>query len=188
MTPVGLLLAAGAGTRMGTPKALVREADGTSWLARSVRVLRDGGCERVSVVLGAEAARARRLVPDGVDVVVATDWADGMSASLVAGLGFLETSALEAALVSLVDLPDLTADVVRRVLAAGSGPTALARATYTGRPGHPVLIGRDHWAGVVAAVSGDEGAKAYLMAHHAERVECGDLATGDDQDGQDTPP
>ena len=53
----GLLLAAGAGTRMGTPKALVRDQDGTSWLLRSVGVLRDGGCVGVTVVLGAEAAR-----------------------------------------------------------------------------------------------------------------------------------
>ena len=58
----GLLLAAGAGTRMGTPKALVRDDDGTSWLLRSVAVLRDGGCVGVTVVLGAEAARATALL------------------------------------------------------------------------------------------------------------------------------
>ncbi|MEJ7833250.1 MAG: nucleotidyltransferase family protein [Nocardioides sp.] len=182
MTPVGLLLAAGAGSRMGTPKALVRENDGTSWLQRSVAVLRSGGCAEVCVVLGAQAARARSLVPDGVDIVVATDWAEGMSASLSAGLDSLETSEHDAALVTLVDLPDLTADVVRRLLTAGCGPAALARATYAGRPGHPVLIGRDHWAGVLGSVAGDEGARAYLLAHGADPVECGDLATGDDQD------
>ena len=51
----------------------------------------------------------------------------------------------------LVDLPDVTAEVVRRVSAAGDGPRALARATYDGWPGHPVLLGRDHWAGVPVA-------------------------------------
>lgn len=182
MTPVGLLLAAGAGSRMGTPKALVREADGTSWLQRSVAVLRAGGCADVSVVLGAEATRVRSLVPDGVDVVVAAAWADGMSASLTAGLASLEMSGHDAALVTLVDLPDVTAAVVRRLLTAASGSAALARATYAGRPGHPVLIGRDHWAGVISSVAGDEGAKAYLQAHDVDAVECGDLATGRDQD------
>jgi molybdenum cofactor cytidylyltransferase/nicotine blue oxidoreductase len=102
-----LLLAAGAGTRMGRPKALVIDEDGTSWLARGVEVLRSGGCDEVTVVLGAAADEARALVPEEVTVVVATDWAEGMSASLRAGLYFLEDTDVDAALVSLVDLPDV---------------------------------------------------------------------------------
>ncbi len=57
----GLLLAAGAGRRMGTPKALVSD-DAGSWLLRGITCLYDGGCARVSVVLGAEAERARAVV------------------------------------------------------------------------------------------------------------------------------
>ena len=71
----GLLLAAGAGRRMGMPKALMSD-DAGSWLVRGVATLRDGGCTRVTVVLGAEADRARPLVdPLDVSVVVADDWA-----------------------------------------------------------------------------------------------------------------
>ena len=81
--------------------------------------------------------------------VVAEDWAAGMSASLRAGLSSVDGSGASAALVSLVDLPDVTAEVVRRVVAAAAGADHLARATYDGRPGHPVLIGRDHWPGVL---------------------------------------
>ena len=62
----GLLLAAGEGRRMGMPKALVREADGTSWLHRSLAALRDGGCAEVTVVLGAGAAEARTLLDETV--------------------------------------------------------------------------------------------------------------------------
>jgi CTP:molybdopterin cytidylyltransferase MocA len=177
VTVCGLLLAAGAGSRMGVPKALVDD-----WLVRGVRSLREGGCDGVTVVLGADADRAAELIA-GVeaDVVVAVDWAEGMGASLRAGLAGV---AADAVLVSLVDLPDVDADVVRRVLDAGddAGAATLRRATYDGEPGHPVLIGRDHWAGVAGGAVGDRGARDYLAAHQVEAVECGDLATGRDVD------
>jgi CTP:molybdopterin cytidylyltransferase MocA len=182
VTVHGLLLAAGAGTRMGAPKALLHDPDGSSWLVRSVGVLCDGGCAGVTVVLGAEATRAAALLEGrDVHVVVADEWAEGMGASLRAGLAALGGDA-EAVVVSLVDLPDVSAAVVRRVLGAGTGPDALARASYAGTPGHPVLIGRHHWPGVVASAIGDRGARDYLAAHPATLVECGDLASGRDRD------
>jgi CTP:molybdopterin cytidylyltransferase MocA len=186
----GLLLAAGAGRRMGQPKALVSDEHG-SWLIRGVATLRDGGCDPVTVVLGAEAERARSLL-DGLDVrvVVADDWAEGMGASLRAGLRSLAGSTDDGVVVSLVDLPDLVPEVVRRVVSqvvtagSGSGPAALARASYDGKPGHPVLLGREHWSGVVGTAVGDQGARAYLAPRHVTLVECGDLATGHDVDSR----
>jgi len=169
------MLAAGAGSRMGVPKALVDD-----WLVRGVRALRDGGCDAVTVVLGADADRAAELLADvEAHVVVADDWAEGMGASLRAGLAGLDD---DAVLVSLVDLPDVDAEVVRRVLAAGADAATLRRATYDARPGHPVLIGRDHWAGVAGTAVGDRGARDYLATHEVEAVECGDLASGLDVD------
>ena len=188
MTTHGLLLAAGAGARMGTPKALVREPDGASWLRRSVDVLVDGGCAEVTVVLGAAADEAAELLVDlDVHPVVAEDWAAGMSASLRAGLSSVDGSGASAVLVSLVDLPDVTAEVVRRVVATAAGADHLARATYDGRPGHPVLIGRGHWPGVLESLAGDEGARSYLDDHEVTLVECGDLATGRDVDAPRSP-
>lgn len=182
MSVTGLLLAAGAGSRRGMPKALVVDEGGASWLARGVAALRGGGCDAVTVVLGAAAEEARALVPDEVTVVIAEDWAEGMSASLRAGLESLEDTAAHAALVSLVDLPDVDESVVRRVLSAGADSAALIRTTYGGRPGHPVVIGREHWFGVQAAAVGDRGARDYLANHALVEVECGDLATGLDVD------
>ena len=180
---VGLLLAAGAGRRMGTPKALVHDADGTSWLRRSVAALLDGGCTPVHVVLGAGAEEALTLLADlPVEVVVADDWDEGMGASLRAGL--LAVGDTDAVLVSLVDLPDVGAPVVARVLAAGTGRAVLARAAYDGEAGHPVLLGADHLAPLVATLHGDVGAKPYLAAHEVALVECGDLATGADRDSR----
>jgi CTP:molybdopterin cytidylyltransferase MocA len=171
---------------MGRPKALVRDADGTSWLQRAVEVLVDGGCNGVTVVLGAGADEAVSLLDGlGVDVVVAHDWDEGMSASLRSGLESLMGSDAEAAVVTLVDLPDLTAAVVRRVLSEREGDEALARASYHGRPGHPVVLGRAHWAAVAESATGDVGARDYLLDHDTVLVECGDLATGVDIDSGD---
>jgi len=168
---------------MGRPKALVRDDDGSSWLQHAVEVLYDGGCNGVTVVLGAGADEAVSLLDGlGVDVVVAHDWAEGMSASLRSGLLALAGSDAETAVVSLVDLPDLTAAVVRRVLSEREGDEALARASYHGRPGHPVVIGRAHWSAVVETAAGDSGARDYLASHDTLLVECGDLASGADVD------
>ena len=177
---VGLLLAAGSGERFGGPKALARDDDGTSWLLRSVAALRP--CREILVVLGAEAETAAALLPMSVSRVRTDDWAEGMGASLRAGLDALGPTDHDAALVSLVDLPDVDAAVVARVVGAATGPGDLARAAYDGVPGHPVLLGRDHWAGVVASARGDRGARDYLDAHDVTLVECGDLATGVDVD------
>ena len=191
MSLAGLLLAAGAGRRMGRPKALLRDAHGVPFLDRALGVLVDGGCDRVTVVLGAAADEARTVLDDAgwsgdeaVRVVVAADWEEGMGASLRTGLRALDGEDDDAALVTLVDLPDVGTDVLRRVAGAAPAPrrSALVRATYGGRPGHPVLVGRDHWAGVVASARGDHGARDYLAAHEHVACECGDLATGRDVD------
>ena len=83
----------------------------------------------------------------------------------------------------LVDLPDVTAAVVSRLLEqAPAGTGVLTRATYSRRPGHPVLLGRDHIRSIMAELTEDRGAKEYLARHGADGVECGDLATGRDRD------
>lgn len=179
----GLVLAAGAGARAGGPKALRRDAEGTPWLHRATAALRDGGCAEVVVVLGAAAEDARALVPEGARIVVAADWGTGLSASLRTGLAASDGSPSAAALVTLVDLPGLPSQVVERVLAeGGEGPGALARAVFDGRPGHPVLLGRDHWAAIAANASGDRGAGSYLRARATIEIECRDVWDGADVD------
>jgi molybdenum cofactor cytidylyltransferase/nicotine blue oxidoreductase len=165
---------------MGTPKALVDD-----WLARGIDALARGGCGRVVVVLGAGLEQARTLVQGrSVTVAVAADWRDGLSASLRAGILALPPDAL-AAVVTLVDLPDVGESAVRRVLEKGAGAATLTRATYHRRPGHPVVLGRAHWSGILAAATGDVGARAYLDRHVPALVECADLASGRDLDWAD---
>jgi CTP:molybdopterin cytidylyltransferase MocA len=184
---VGLLLAAGAGRRMGRPKGLVRDPDGTAWVTRSAEVLTAGGCSSVAVVVGASAAEVAALVPPWATVVEAPDWDEGMGASLRAGLGALSVSGgreAVAVVVGLVDTPGVTSDVVRMLVAQArsAGPGGLTRATYDGRPGHPVVLGRDHWAGVVASARGDAGARGYLAGRDVVLVECGAVGDGRDVD------
>jgi CTP:molybdopterin cytidylyltransferase MocA len=186
----GILLAAGAGTRIGMPKGLLRTADGTPWVARAVAALVDGGCAPVLVVTGARAEDVGALVPAPAAIVVATDWSEGMGASLRAGLraALLRAPAAVAAIITLVDLPGVTPETVARLrrLAAGSagsaGPDVLARAGYDGIGGHPVLIGRAHWAGVIETATGDAGARGYLAGRAVGLIESADLGSGEDVD------
>ncbi|WP_286345392.1 nucleotidyltransferase family protein [Frondihabitans sucicola] len=178
----GIVLAAGAGARYGQPKALARDADGRPWVALAEQLLRGAGCQEVTVVLGAAVDAARKLVPPRAQAVVAEDWASGLAASLRAGLRAAAASGSVAALVTLVDLPDLPVEVALRVLEGGVSTEVLRQATFARRPGHPVLLGRDHWPALVAGLSGDRGARPYLLAHDVTEVECGDLSPGLDVD------
>jgi CTP:molybdopterin cytidylyltransferase MocA len=183
---VGVVLAAGAGRRMGAPKALVRDAEGTAWVVRISRLLAAGGCDPVVVVVGAAAAQVTaELSSEPVRVVEATNWEQGMGASLRAGLDALNPA--DAALVVPVDLPGLTAAAVRRI-AAEAGRDALVRAVYAGTPGHPVLLGSDHWPGVREAAVGDQGARTYLRNHPPRDIDCSALADGSDADHIDQLP
>jgi CTP:molybdopterin cytidylyltransferase MocA len=164
---------------MGRPKALV-EIDGEPLVRRALRVLADGGCAPLVVVVGAAAGDVRAALPADVRVVEAPDWAEGMGASLRAGLAALDDT---AALVHLVDLPGVTAAAVARLLDGGATGATLRRAAYDGRPAHPVLLGRDHWTGVLGTAAGDAGARAYLRDNPAVTlVECADVAVPDDVD------
>jgi nicotine blue oxidoreductase len=201
-----VILAAGAGTRLGgRPKALLRR-DGEYLVERAERVAREGGCAAVVVVLGCHADRVAATADlTGARLATNREWATGIGSSLRAGLraltghadadarsrsalpcgetptppGAATTAApgpresdardrINAALVLLVDQPFVGAGAVRAVLGAHAGAASLAVATYGGRRGHPVLLGRDHWAPAAATATGDRGARAYLAARRDE--------------------
>ncbi|WP_030763322.1 NTP transferase domain-containing protein [Streptomyces griseus] len=177
----GLLLAAGGGRRLGgRPKALLPYR-GRPLVEHAVRVLREGGCAVVHVVLGAAAEDVRgRAELAGCVVVENPGWGGGMGSSLRVGLASLaaDPRGVDAALVSLVDQPGIGAAAVARVRGAYGARDALAAASYGGRRGHPVLFGADRWAGIAAGAEGDRGARDYLAAHRdaVALVECGDVA------------
>lgn len=181
----GLVLAAGGGRRFGGPKALIR-FDGHLLVQRAVTIACAGGCAPVVVVLGAGDAevRAATVAAEPAPVLVSNPyWATGIGSSLRTGLAALADTEADAALVLLVDMPGITADAVRRLVDLAA-PDALAMAGYGAHRGHPVLLGRAHWAGVAAQAVGDTGARPYLRAHAAavRLVPCADVADPGDVD------
>jgi nicotine blue oxidoreductase len=181
----GIVLAAGAGTRYGMPKAL---ADNGAWLRSAVAALREGGCAPVIVVLGATGPTPDIVaLPADARHVWAADWARGMSASLRAGLAAAVETPAQFAAIMPVDTPDVRGDAVARVVAAAiESPSGLARAAFGSRPGHPVVAARRHWAAMSAAAHGDSGAREYLgQRTDVTAVRCDDLAGGADRDYPD---
>ncbi|WP_119729751.1 nucleotidyltransferase family protein [Thermomonospora amylolytica] len=180
MSVAGLLLAAGAGARLGRPKALV-ELNGERLVDRGVRMLRAGGCTPVLVVIGAADVEVL-----GAVTVPNPDWRAGMGSSLRAGLAAIPPDCT-AAVIALVDQPAVTPQAVRRLIRAYEEGASVAVATYGGARRNPVLIAREHFAAVAEAAVGDVGARPFLAAHPAlvTPVACDDVAAPDDIDTPD---
>jgi CTP:molybdopterin cytidylyltransferase MocA len=175
----GILLAAGEGSRLGQPKALV-ELGGQTLAERGVALLRCGGAGPVVVVTGAAPVDIQ-----GVRIVHNPQWRSGMGSSLVAGLQALEHQPTAgAAVIALADQPLVGAEAVRRLVAAYRDGAGVAVAAYAGKPRNPVLIAREHWAAVAGLAAGDTGARPFLRAHPelVTLVECGDTGSPDDVD------
>ncbi|MFE1664802.1 NTP transferase domain-containing protein [Microbacterium sp. P02] len=181
----GLVLAAGAGVRFGGPKALAFSDSGSSWLEIATRMLRSGGCADVLIALGAGADEARSLVPSDASILIVEDWAEGLGATLRAGL-VAAARGVDAVVVTPVDTPDAPSRAVSRVIAAaakdGRVRVGLVQAVYGGRLGHPVLIGADRVPEIVGELHGDRGARAAMSARGVVEVECADLWSGADVD------
>jgi nicotine blue oxidoreductase len=173
----GILLAAGGGSRLGQPKALV-ELGGEPLARRGIALLRDGGTAPVIVVTGAVAVDL-----PGILAVHNPRWPTGMGSSLTAGLATVPDGC-SAAVIALVDQPLVGAEAVRRLIAAHASGARVAVAAYDGAPRNPVLIGREHWPEVTALAVGDAGARPFLRAHPdlVTLVECGDTGRPDDVD------
>lgn len=180
-TVVGVLLAAGAGSRYGMPKVLACHGD---WLRAGVDALGDGGCGQVLVTIGAAAPE----MPEGARAVQVLDWRRGLSESVRTVLmEAADVPDLVGVVLHVVDIPDVTGEQVRRLLdACGPRPDRLGRAGFAGSAGHPVYLGADHLEGVLESLSGDCGAGIYLAARtDVIEVDCTDLGTGVDHDRPD---
>lgn len=177
---VGVVLAAGAGTRFGGPKILAEQG---RWADVAVAALDTGGCDEVLVAMGAAVVEP----PYPAAALMVPDWADGLAATVRTVLAALADRSVAGIVLHVVDMPDVGARVVKRVIAAAAArPERLARAVYRGRPGHPVYIGADHFEALTGDLDGDVGAATYLRRRTEEviEVECGDLASGADRDAR----
>jgi len=181
---VGLVLAAGAGRRLGLgAKALLRSG-GATLAERAVEVLRSGGCEPVLVVLGAQAEEVSPLVSAaGATVVVNADWASGLASSFRAGVAALPEDAGRV-VVLLVDQPGVGAEAVARLLAEHRPGTVTAAEYREGGARHPMVFDADLVRAAADLAEGDRGARAYLRQHPEllHLVDCADLGSAADVD------
>ena len=175
----GVVLAAGGSERFESPKQ-VAALEGRPLLEHAVGQLAGGPLERIVVVLGGNAGRVRAETDLGpVEIVICHDWAQGMSASLKAGIGAVSDA--EAALVVLGDQPRLSAASVARVLGARRPGVDFIRATYGGKPGHPALLERGIFERV-HGLQGDRGAGSIAADVATALVPCDDLGWPGDVD------
>ncbi len=177
---VAVLLAAGAGTRLGRgPKALLPHR-GSTLVEHATATLLAGGCDAVVVVLGAEAAHVRAgssLDGPGVRVVDNPGWATGMASSLRVGVAAALDLAPARVVVAHVDQPGVGPDDVARLLAThrpgrvtasrwlAAGAAEDAAGASRPRWAHPLVLDAALAGPAAASARGDHGARDFLRAH-----------------------
>jgi len=143
---------------------LLEQVDGVALLRRSAfRALATGAAVAVTLPI----ASPRRDALTGLDLTIfEIDATEGMAASLRAGGAWASDIGPSALMIALPDMPDITTDDMTDLFEAQSlAPvTPLRAATEDGRPGHPVILPRGVFA-AMAALKGDEGARAILADH-----------------------
>ena len=167
-----VVLAAGAGSRFGRPKALAGSVE-HPWVAVALATLRAAEIAEIVVVIGAEAEAVRRALPPDARVAENKEWLQGRTGSLQCGLRALSPGA-GGALVHQVDFPEVRVGTVRALagaFAARAGrEAAIIVPVCAGRRGHPVVIGRAVWPEILA-LAPDEPLRTVVRRDPARVVE-----------------
>lgn len=169
-----VVLAAGASSRLGSPKQLL-ELEGKPVLQHVIDAVGSSHADEVIVVLGHDAGRITSAlkIPRNGRTIVNEKHSAGQSTSVLAGLDAAHPDT-EAAVVVLGDQPRLQPRMVNRVIEAFLSRRApFVRAAFSGSPGHPLLIARSEWA-TLSTISGDKGAREVIAkSTFVEDVELG---------------
>ncbi len=170
----GIVLAGGKSSRMGRPKALLPISPSReTFLERVSRTLLEGGAHEVLVVVGADAGviRAEAREMQRVRIVDNPGFEQGQLTSLLAGLQHIDETAVSGALVTLIDVPLVSAETVHLLIAAHRDTRApIVRPVSKGRHGHPVIFHRRLFDALRHADPA-QGAKAVVHANQASIVE-----------------
>lgn len=160
----GVILAAGASSRMGQPKQLLPLGD-DPLLRHVIRAALASNLAEVVVVLGYQAEAIIAAVgPLGHKIVVNPHYAEGQSTSLRSGLAAID-SASEGVLFLLGDQPEVSVAVINGLIDAFVGRASpIVAPQYRDTRGHPVLFARELFA-ELTAVSGDVGAREVMAKH-----------------------
>jgi molybdenum cofactor cytidylyltransferase len=179
----GIILAAGASSRMGRPKALL-DYRGETFVGRLVRVLGER-CKPVIVVLGYHAETLREQVPAMATIVVNPDPSRGQLSSLQAGLAALPAEVDGFAFIP-VDSPAVEADTVARLARAfdqRDASTLFVIPRQAGKRGHPVVAARSMAAAFLALPPTAEAREiVHAHVHRTEYVDVEDAGIFTDVD------
>jgi molybdenum cofactor cytidylyltransferase len=169
----GIILAGGKSSRMGRPKALLPIGSHETFLDRVTSTLAAAGVDDIVVVVGADATAIRAVSRHvaGVRIVDNPDYEQGQLTSLLAGLRAVDTMRATAVLVTLIDVPLVSAATVRTLMTTQHDRGApIVRPVSNGRHGHPVIFGRALFAELKRADPAF-GAKPVVRAHATEMIE-----------------
>ncbi len=175
MRVAGVVLAAGASSRLGEAKQLV-ELGGERLLERSVRVAREAGLAPILVVLGCRAEEIQKQCRfAGTRVVVNENWAEGMGSSVRAGVAALnaEGAEVEGLVLMTCDQPAISVEHLRRLVEAGAEGAAVG-SSYAGRIGVPAFFPASRF-GELLRLRGEEGARRLLVSANAVKLPGGEL-------------
>ena len=167
----GVVLAGGKSSRMGRPKALLPiGTSGDTFLDRVTRTLHDAGVHDLLVVVGADAESIKseaRFSPR-TRFVVNPDYELGQLTSLVAALRQIDPTTVTGALITLIDVPLVSTETVRKLIAAhDSGMASIVRPVSNGRHGHPVIF-HSRLFDELCRADPARGAKVVVRAHEHE--------------------
>ena len=176
---VGILLAAGRSTRFGKDKLLVPLADGVPVAVAALRNLAPAVDEVVAVVRPRDERLAAALKAGGARVTACPRASEGMGTSLAWGVRAAPLA--RAWLVALADMPWIRTTSAARVADAMKNGAAIAAPGRRAARGHPVGFAAPFYADL-AALSGDEGAKAILSRQRIEIVDTDDAGVLRDVD------
>lgn len=159
---VGLLLAAGSGTRFGSDKLRHALPHGVEMAVQAARHLKGEVGRAVAVVRPGADALARQLESEGCEVVVCDNAAEGMGASLACAAR--AAGKADGYLIALADMPFIRRSTIGGVRDALASGAALAAPYFRARRGHPVGIAGRFYEDLLA-LRGDEGARSLLKKH-----------------------
>jgi molybdenum cofactor cytidylyltransferase len=163
---VGILLAAGSGSRFGAHKLLHPLPDGTPMAVAALRNLAHGVDEVIAVVRPGDTDLMRWLARETVQVLPCARSDQGMGASLACGV----CAAPHAAgwIIALADMPFVPAEIVCTLAAQLNAGATIVAPAYQGQRGHPVGFGHAFYA-ALSALSGDQGAR-HILKQNADRL------------------
>ena len=155
-----ILLAAGFSRRFGSPKLLHKLPSGNSIINTAIDALTKSGCDFAVVVREDDAALLAHLHHLNINTVKVQNAEQGLSSVIAEATEALSSRATDWIGICLADMPYIQSQTLTD-LTSYATPNAIIRPCYQGKPGHPVLFGRDYFS-ELTELAGDDGAKSII--------------------------